>query len=273
MVLPYSLEQLTEDVLAKLKRGIAAAAQVACGCNVTEQHVFIMDVNPFSQGASGTRRLLQASAPVEVTHIIEVPTDEDVQEILNLMSLSNINTALQAQGVNGSTYNISKVPNTEDIVYATPCPQNTYKTSLSNMSCSSCPPQSSAPSGSSSIDACKCAGNLMKNRQGFCDRECAAGFEARTSMDVGGQMVTACAPCLKSFYKASAGSQDCTRCPSNSFSLLYNQTSVTSCMCEQGYIWNSVSNLCDACPPGTSNNNYNESVCYLCNTTCPADVI
>jgi len=273
MVLPYSLEQLTEDVLAKLKRGIAAAAQVACGCNMTEQHVFIMDVKPFSQGASGTRRLLQASAPVEVTHIIEVPTDEDVQEILNLMSLSNINTALQAQGVNGSTYNISKVPNTEDIVYATPCPQNTYKTSLSNMSCSSCPPQSSAPSGSSSIDACKCAGNLMKNRQGFCDRECAAGFEARTSMDVGGQMVTACAPCLKSFYKASAGSQDCTRCPSNSFSLLYNQTSVTSCMCEQGYIWNSVSNLCDACPPGTSNNNYNESVCYLCNTTCPADVI
>ena len=38
-------------------------------------------------------------------------------------------------------------------------------------------------------------------------------------------------------------------------------------------ICNSVSNLCDACPPGTSNNNYNESVCYLCNTTCPADVI
>ena len=280
--LPYSLEQFTDDVQAKIKKSIAASAQAVCECVVNEEDVTILDVKPISEetavsssaSSSATRRLLQASgAQLQLIHSIEVDTIDDVEEILNSMTVSILNEELKAQGLNGSTYNISKVPNIEDIVYASPCPQNTYKNSLGNNSCSSCPPQSSAPSGSSSIDACKCEGNLMKNRQGFCDRECAAGFEARTSMDVGGQMVTACAPCLKSFYKASAGSQDCTRCPPNSFSLLYNQTSVTSCMCEQGYIWNSVSNLCDACPPGTSNNNYNESVCYLCNTTCPADVL
>jgi hypothetical protein len=276
--LPYSFEQFTDDAQAKIKKSIAASAQAVCECVVNEEDVTILDVKLISEetavSSSATRRLLQASgAQLQITHSIEVDTIDDVEEILNSMTVSMLNEELKAQGLNGSTYNISKVPNIEDIVYATPCPKNTYKNSLGNNSCSSCPPQSSAPSGSSSIDACKCEGNLMKNRQGFCDRECAAGFEARTSMDVGGQMVTACAPCLKSFYKASAGSQDCTRCPPNSFSLLYNQTSVTSCMCEQGYIWNSVSNLCDACPPGTSNNNYNESVCYLCNTTCPADVL
>ena len=262
IICPYSLDEFTDDVQTSFKRGISAAARVDCDCDVSEAHVFILDVVPFSEGAAA-RRLLQAS--VEMTYGIEVPSEGDGEELLNLMSLSNINSALQAQGVNGSTHNTSKVLMREDIVYAAPCPQNTYKKALGNSSCTSCPPQSTAPSSSTSIDACKCIANLKKNGDGSCDRDCAAGFETRTGND--GE--TACAACRPSYYKTVAGDQDCTRCPPYSFSLLTNQTSITSCMCAQGYTWNAATKLCDACPPGTFNNKYNESVCYLCNTTCP----
>jgi hypothetical protein len=263
IICPYSLAEFTDDVQASFKRGIAAAARVDCDCDVTEEHVFILDVVPFSEAAVA-RRLLQASS-VQMTYSIEVPTNEDGEELLNLMSLANINNALQAQGVNGSTQNFTKVLITEDIVYAAPCPQNTYKTTLSNSSCLPCPPQSNSPPASTGIEACKCSANLIQKSDKSCDRVCAAGFEART----GNNTATACAPCRVGYYKTATGDQDCTQCPPNSFSLLTSQTSIMSCMCVQGYVWNATTQLCDACPAGSFNNQYNENVCYQCNTTCP----
>ena len=200
IVLPYSTVQMTDNIQAKMKTGIAAVANGACNggnssCTVTEQNVNIIDVQAYSPSA--TRRLLQDF--VQVTYIIEVFSDEDLAELFNFLSLSTINTALQAQGVSMSTYIILMEQNTEDIVYGIPCEPNTYWISGSLLdTCAACPANSQSPSAS---------------------------------------------------------------------------VSSTACLCQQGYIWNSVSNLCDACPPGTSNNNYNERVCYLWNTTCPADVI
>jgi hypothetical protein len=261
MQFPYSLEQLTDDVhaiilLASMRRGIAAAAQVHCDCVVNEQDIYITDV----KAGEGT--------VVEVTYIIEVPTDEDVGELYNLLSLSTINSALQAQGVSISTHDILMVPNTEDIVFAISCEPNTYWTSGSLLAtCTACPANSESPSASVSSTACVCKTGFMGPSGGPCDRKCEAGFEARTS-----DGLTQCDQCRPSYYKTSMGDQDCTECPPNSFSLLYEQTTVTSCLCKQGYIWNSVTNLCDACPPGTSNNNDDETVCYSCNTTCPENV-
>jgi hypothetical protein len=60
----------------------------------------------------------------------------------------------------------------------------------------------------------------------------------------------------------------CTPCPPNTFSLLANQTSVSSCVCQHGYIFNATSLLCDACPPGTFNNRANETQCFACVTEC-----
>ena len=259
MQFPYSLEQLTTDVhasilLASMRRGIAAAAQVHCACVVNEQDIHITDVKAGEGGV------------VKVTFIIEVPTKEDVEKLYNFLSLSTINTKLQAQGVSISTHDILMVPNTKDIVYAISCEPNTYCTTGS-LTCKACPANSQSPSASVSSTACVCKTGFMGPSGGPCDRKCQAGFEARTSNGV-----TQCAECLPSYYKTSMGDQDCTQCPPNSFSLLYEQTTVTSCLCKQGYIWNSFTNLCDACPPGTSNNNDDETVCYSCNTTCPENV-
>ena len=196
---------------------------------------------------------------------MKVPSLQDGQEIVNVLSTQNVISALQGQGVNSSTQNITLSLVTEDFVYDTQCAKNTYKSELANTGCVSCPSQSTAPPASSNAEACQCPSNLKRNADGSCDRVCPAGFEART--DSNGK--TACAGCLLSFYKPSPVDQPCTQCPSNSFTLLPNRTSIASCLCLQGYIWNATAKLCDACPPGTSNNKDNEGICYRCSTTCP----
>jgi hypothetical protein len=87
---------------------------------------------------------------------------------------------------------------------------------------------------------------------------CAAGFEA------GGASLADCVGCRPGSYKTLEGDHACTPCPPNAFSLLANQTSVSSCVCQHGYIWNASTSLCDACPPGTFNNRANESQCFAC---------
>jgi hypothetical protein len=62
-----------------MKTDIAAVTQGVCNCNVTEQNVNMTDVKAYSPSA--TRRLLQDF--VQVTYIIEVLTDEDVEELYN----------------------------------------------------------------------------------------------------------------------------------------------------------------------------------------------
>jgi hypothetical protein len=248
-------------VQTNFQRAVAAAARKVCDCNVTQDDISILDSVPGTGGAA-TRRLMQAF--IELTLAIKVPTALDGQEVLNLMLLSDLTSALQAEGESVSISDIAKVLITENVVFSTPCPPNTYKTELGDFACLPCPAQSISPAASTSIDACKCRANLIQKSDRSCDRVCAAGFEART----GSNAQTACAPCRASYYKTAAGEQDCTRCPPNAFSQLTAQTSIVACMCEQGYVWNSMTQLCDACPAGTFNNEYNENVCYQCNTTC-----
>jgi hypothetical protein len=79
IMFPYSLEQVTDNIRSKMKTDIAAVTQGVCNCNVTEQNVNMTDVKAYSPSA--TRRLLQDF--VQVTYIIEVLTDEDVEELYN----------------------------------------------------------------------------------------------------------------------------------------------------------------------------------------------
>jgi hypothetical protein len=182
------------------------------------------------------------------------------------MSVPEINSALQTQGVNGITQPPSTALIEEDVAYGIRCPRNTYKTELSNASCTPCRAHSRSPSSSSSPDACACIDGFVDPGDGSCDRVCAPGFEARGGED--GE--AACTGCRPSYYKPERGDEDCARCHPFSLSFAYNQTSVTSCLCEQGYIRNVSSMLCDPCPAGSFNNRVNDTECFSCSTECPA---
>jgi hypothetical protein len=90
----------------------------------------------------------------------------------------------------------------------------------------------------------------------------AASFEA------GVADMAECVGCRPGTYKATEVDHSCTQCPPNAFSLLANQTSVASCLCQHGYIRNTTTLLCYACPPGTFNNQANETECFACVTVC-----
>ena len=171
-------------------------------------------------------------------------------------------TSLEEQGFEGFTEIILSSVEITDIESTFMCLPNTYKDFLGNNGCLPCPEHSRSPTGSTSRNNCTCDSAYNKNAgDGSCDRICAPGFESR-----GGHF---CHGCLPSHYKPSRGDEDCTRCPPFSLSFAYNQTSVTSCMCEQGHIWNAATSSCDACPPGSFNNRVNDTDCWECNTICP----
>ena len=249
------------SVQATLKKAVASAARKACKCNVTEDDIFILDA---VARTATSRRLLQDY--VQVTIAVKIGTQQDGEDLLSLLTLSDIISALQEQGESFNIAEIPKVLMAESIVFTEACPQNTYKAELGNTGCLPCPLQSTSPVASTGLQACKCNANLIRKSDGSCDRVCAAGSEARTGNDT----ITACAPCRPSYYKSEAGEQPCTACPANSFSTLSNQVSITSCLCLQGFLWNAQTQVCDACPAGTFNNKNNDNACYLCNTTCPA---
>jgi hypothetical protein len=144
-----------------------------------------------------------------------------------------------------------------------PCKSNSYKTTLSIDSCRNCPPHSTSPPASTSIEACACLLSFHKRAgDGTCARVCAPGFEP------GGANLDVCVGCRPGFYKTLEGDDACTPCPPNSFSLLANQTSVSSCICQHGYIFNATTQLCDTCPPGSFNNQAGETQCFACVTEC-----
>jgi hypothetical protein len=145
-----------------------------------------------------------------------------------------------------------------------PCRNDTYKATLDNTSCTACTAHSTSPQGSTSANACACSANFLKRAgNGTCARVCAAGFEA------GGASLTECVGCRPGAYKTLEGDHACTPCPPNAFSLLANQTSVSSCICQHGFTWNAATQLCNACPPGTFNNRANESQCFVCVSSIP----
>ncbi|NBX18659.1 MAG: hypothetical protein EBR09_14995 [Proteobacteria bacterium] len=143
------------------------------------------------------------------------------------------------------------------------CVQGKYKTSSGSAECTLCLANSVSPSASIHPSACVCLPNFnMSADRGTCARVCAAGFEA------GGNNMTECVGCRPGFYKTFESDRNCTACPANAFSLSSSQTSLASCICQQGYVWNPTTLLCDSCPPGTFNNQANESQCFTCVTVC-----
>jgi len=251
------------SVQANLKRAVASAARKACKCNVTEDDILILDA---AARTATARRLLQDF--VEVTVAVKIGTLLNGEDLLSLLTLSDIISALQEQGENLDVTEIPRVLMAENIVFAEACPENTYKAEMGNSSCMPCPPQSSSPLASTGPQACICNANLIKKSDGSCDRVCAAGSEASEAR-TGNDTITACVACRPSYYKSEEGEHACTPCPVNSFSESSNQISITSCLCIQGYIWNATTQNCDACPAGTFNNQNNENVCYQCSTICP----
>ena len=260
VVLPYPPEYFTDEVQAAFKRGIAAAASRSCSCTITEQNVFITEI-VVSRTPTPARRLLDVST--EITSYIEVPTEPQGQAILDDSKNSTVvSTALQEQGLNVTSEDPSAKLVTTGVETFVGCPPDTYKQAFDNSECTPCPLYSTSPAGSASPDNCTCIYDFHKNAgNGSCDRVCAPGFESRGGPE--------CHGCLPSYYKPERGDEGCTRCPPFSLSFAYNQTSILSCLCEQGYIRNATSNFCDPCPAGSFNNRVNDTECFNCSTPCP----
>ena len=264
VVLPYPPEYFTVDVQQAFKRGVASAASTSCKCTVTEENVFITEI-VLVKAPTDSRRLLSNSSEIsdssELKSFTEIPSLGEAVQV-SVQSQDLIRSALEEQGIEGLTDMTSSSVQTTDIESIFKCPPNTYKDFVGNVECLPCPEHSRSPTGSTSRNNCTCDSAYNKNAgDGSCDRICAPGFESR-----GGHF---CHGCLPSHYKPSRGDEDCTRCPPFSLSFAYNQTSVTSCMCEQGHIWNAATSSCDACPPGSFNNRVNDTDCWDCNTICP----
>ena len=199
----------------------------------------------------------------EITSYIEVPTEPQGQAILDDSKNSTVvSTALQEQGLNVTSEDPSAKLVTTGVETFVGCPPDTYKEAFDNSECTPCPLYSTSPAGSASPDNCTCIYDFHKNAgNGSCDRVCAPGFESRGGPE--------CHGCLPSYYKPERGDEGCTRCPPFSLSFAYNQTSILSCLCEQGYIRNATSNFCDPCPAGSFNNRVNDTECFNCSTPCP----
>jgi hypothetical protein len=270
IVLPYPPEYFTEAVQEAYKRGIAATASRSCRCTITEKNVIITDIVLLDAPAGTRRRLHQTGPNTEIsrnqysrlnTHT-EVSTVEQGQTLINdVQNLTIINEALKEQGLNGTTEIPSSQLETTDIDGSIQCPLNTYKSELGNFQCTRCPLYSKSPAGSTSREQCICEFDFHKDAgDGSCDRICAPGFESKGGAE--------CYGCLPSHYKPNRGDEPCTRCPAFSLSFAYGQTSITSCLCEQGHIWNAAARRCDACPPGSFNNRVNDTACWECSTVC-----
>jgi hypothetical protein len=267
IVLPYALEYFTGAVLEAYKRGIAAAASRSCRCTITGEDVIITDIVVLGT-QTGTRRLLSefltgnAIYRAQVISYVQIPTAQQGQTLINdVQNLTIINTALTEQGLNATTEIPSSQLETTDIEGSVQCPPDTYKSELGNFQCTRCPQYSNSPLGSMSRDQCICQFDFHKDAgDGSCDRVCAPGFEAKGGAE--------CYGCLPSHYKPNRGDEPCTRCPAFSLSFAYGQTAITSCLCEQGHIWNAATSSCDACPAGSFNNRVNDTACWECSTVC-----
>ena len=110
---------------------------------------------------------------------------------------------------------------------------------------------------------CVCDSSYFAAGDGSCDRTCAAGFEGSG----GDEGEDVCVGCQQSFYKTTSGPHNCEACPANSHSTVQSQTSIDSCVCDQGYVWNGTG--CDQCEAGTFNNRANQTACFACVSNAP----
>jgi hypothetical protein len=268
-VLPYSFEQFTYELQEDYRKSIVEENE-GCNCGVTLDRIFILDIASIVSPAGGRRLLEDETAMCQCPGQEVIPCSQcaNLQCACELVGHKRVNVTIAVKHDNlttaGDQLNNQREGTVveDDFTVAQSCPPNTFKTNVSNDVCTPCQEYSSSPPGSTSRDNCTCYYDFHKDAgDGSCDRVCAAGFESRG----GGE----CHGCLPSYYKPERGDEDCTRCPPSSLSFAYNQTSITSCLCEQGYIRNVESKLCDPCPAGSFNNRVNDTECFNCSTPCP----
>lgn len=148
----------------------------------------------------------------------------------------------------------------------TECTANTYKDVIGSSACVACTLYSTSPAGSDNVTDCVCDSGYVHAGDGSCDRVCAAGFEANSEE-------SSCVGCGNGKYKPAAGDESCTLCPEHSSHNLYNQTDITACVCEHGFVFNSDTQLCDACEAGKFNNYGGETRCFDCYSDTSGDCI
>ena len=146
----------------------------------------------------------------------------------------------------------------------TACEVNHYKSATGSADCLECTEFSTSSAASIAQTACVCDAGYVGPPGGPCGFVCPAGSQRTPAND-------ACEMCPASKYKPDAGDHDCTDCPEDALHSLTNQTSVTACFCEHGFIkhsnWPSTAE-CVNCYQGKFSqkfNNYNgEGVCFDC---------
>tara|TARA_Y100000389_G_scaffold37286_1_gene31606 strand:+ start:22706 stop:31351 length:8646 start_codon:yes stop_codon:yes gene_type:complete len=148
----------------------------------------------------------------------------------------------------------------------TECTANSYKDVIGSSACVPCTLYSTSPAGSDNVTDCVCDSGYVHAGDGSCDRVCAAGFEANFEE-------SSCVGCGNGKYKPAAGDESCTLCPEHASHSLYNQTDITACVCEHGFIFNSETQLCDACETGKFNNYGGETRCFDCYSDTSGDCI
>tara|TARA_Y100000389_G_C17466548_1_gene526194 strand:- start:512 stop:4432 length:3921 start_codon:yes stop_codon:yes gene_type:complete len=158
------------------------------------------------------------------------------------------------------------------------CEAGKYKEGYNNDPCTNCAAGYTSPSRSTTADACVInaafeTANSCEFFEGSC--QCKAGYYG---------FIPYCRACAAGKFQMSLGFADCLNCPAGTYSTTEGATSdtvcqlcssvantasssigsgATSCACKRGYVWNTVSNACDACASGTFMSE-EESECQVC---------
>ena len=128
--------------------------------------------------------------------------------------------------------------------------------------CVDCPLYSMSSTGQDAIGDCECNSGYIRSGD-TCDITCGPGFEGDELVEA-----DACVECGVGKYKSTTGSGACVDCPAGSTHSYTQQTTVSSCMCEQGntpLAGETSDDYCAPCAAGKFNNFAGETVCYECN--------
>mmetsp|Transcript_56304 Transcript_56304/g.122372 ORF Transcript_56304/g.122372 Transcript_56304/m.122372 type:complete len:244 (+) Transcript_56304:2122-2853(+) len=112
-----------------------------------------------------------------------------------------------------------------------PCPVGSYKSSIGNHACTSCPSGATTPSsGSTSSAQCRCPGDgYSESLSGECTA-CAAGYQPNGQLADGN---VRCSQCSVNTFKDTVGSHSCTACDSSSDTR--GESGATVCHCISGF--------------------------------------
>lgn len=119
------------------------------------------------------------------------------------------------------------------------CTAGSYKTHAGFGACTQCPSHMTSFEGATALSDC------------MCDR----GFMPHDN---------ACVVCLPTAYKSFIGNNSCVACPEHSHRNLAITSPEDSCVCDDGYMWNSTVKQCIACVDNFYSNDLTKSTCIPC---------